>query len=298
MRTCTKMDLASFCVALICIAVVCAIGHILNKKYGLTLVDVDGMIFHPAKTTWCDQSRLVPLANERVFYVNNPKTNASIACLMVLVENSKRTILFSSGNASCITRTLPWIRPLSSMCGCNIIVYDYGGYGCSTGVVSQQSILSDVEAVTQHVIKNCYVNPATLYFMGTSLGGAPSCHIAHLMSTKNKTSIAGVILLMTFTSPVGTVIPAWFTRFVPRFIAQNDLDNYRYIKEIDAGVKFLIVHGKDDSVIPFGNALCLKRVMDSKKMQSTLVAVEGMDHGASTIFQEDVINNAIKNFVL
>ena len=122
---------------------------------------------------------------------------------------------------------------------CNILLFDYRGYGKSEGSPGEQNCYEDAEAVYAWLQANSADTP--LIFHGRSLGGGVASYLA------SRHPAAGLILESTFTS-----IPAMASHqfpLVPSFICTTRFDTLERIQTIDMPV--LILHSPDDEIIPY-----------------------------------------------
>ena len=76
----------------------------------------------------------------------------------------------------------------------NVVLYDYTGYGLSTGAPSELGCYADIESVFTWLVERCHVPVNRILAYGRSLGTGPSVHLA----TKNP--LAGVIIQSGFAS--------------------------------------------------------------------------------------------------
>src|SRR5262249_2940900 len=62
--------------------------------------------------------------------------------------------------------------------GYNLVVWDYRGFGRSTGTPSERGIMDDEEALWRAVTARADVEPTRLVYYGRSFGGAPCIDLA------------------------------------------------------------------------------------------------------------------------
>ncbi len=78
-----------------------------------------------------------------------------------------------------------FLHSLSQRFGVNILVYDYSGYGASTGQTLEANLYADAEAALAELQERyfCPLNRIVLY--GQSIGTAPTVELAthHRVST-------------------------------------------------------------------------------------------------------------------
>jgi fermentation-respiration switch protein FrsA (DUF1100 family) len=62
-------------------------------------------------------------------------------------------------------------------CNINILLFDYRGYGKSTGKPSEAGLYTDAQAVYDYVRTRTDLNQEKIFFFGRSLGGAVALHL-------------------------------------------------------------------------------------------------------------------------
>jgi fermentation-respiration switch protein FrsA (DUF1100 family) len=156
-------------------------------------------------------------------------------------------VIFAHGNAELIDFWPEYLKPLSKN-GIHLLLVEYPGYGRTPGRPSEKSITRAFTAAYDHLIARKTVDPSRIIFFGRSIGGGTICSLA-----KERPS-AGLILLSSFTS---------IRSFAPRyglfpFMIRDPMDNIGLLKEYPGPV--LILHGKQDELIPFAHATALASV--------------------------------------
>ncbi|AOM63569.1 hypothetical protein [Heterosigma akashiwo virus 01] len=101
------------------------------------------------------------------------------------------TILFFHGNRGNVGSSLPMIAMMYFKLNVNVVIFDYRGYGLSSGSPSEDNVYNDTDTVWNY-IKN---NPAlydinNIFLYGRSLGGA----IAFYLAEKMNSVIRGIIV--------------------------------------------------------------------------------------------------------
>jgi fermentation-respiration switch protein FrsA (DUF1100 family) len=181
------------------------------------------------------------------------------ACLLH-GSGARATILFLHGNAGNLTYCFDWALELAAL-PASVLLLDYRGYGKSEGKPSEEGIYRDSEAAYRHLVEKERVSPDRLVVYGISLGGAPACYLA------SRLPCASVVLHSTFTD--GLDMAALKVPFLPvRWFARKTFDNLGRIRAIS--VPKLIVHSRDDEMIPYEMAV---RLADAARAPKTLVTL-------------------------
>lgn len=123
------------------------------------------------------------------FYILDSKINENIACVhLTCTSKPKYTILFSHGNAQDLGEISFFLNYLGSRLSCNILTYDYTGYGRSSGSTNRKNLTSNIEAVWANVKDRYNLDEKSTILYGFSLGSVPTVHLATLVK------FAGVVL--------------------------------------------------------------------------------------------------------
>lgn len=81
----------------------------------------------------------------------------SVACAhFTFDEDARYTIVKSHMNGVDVGQEIRFAVELGVRCGCNVLVYDYSGYGESTGTPSEENMCADVNAVFDELLKRYY----------------------------------------------------------------------------------------------------------------------------------------------
>jgi pimeloyl-ACP methyl ester carboxylesterase len=133
-----------------------------------------------------------------------------------------KTIVMCHGNATDNGAMFPIQVVLAHSLDCNVVVYDYSGYGESGGVPSECATYRDMQAVYDYVIENHVANsPKNVVLYGQSVGSGPCCYLA----AKKDEIVGGMILHSPFTSGMRVLTPS---RYVFQLALQNTLSIFYF----------------------------------------------------------------------
>lgn len=136
-----------------------------------------------------------------VFYVRTRRGNR-VACMYVRnTDSPKFTILFSHGNAVDLGQMSSFFVGLGTRINCNIMAYDYSGYGASTGKPSEANIYADSEAAWQALRTRYGLLPNQIILYGQSIGTACAVDLA------TRHEVAGVVLHSPLMSGMRVAFP-------------------------------------------------------------------------------------------
>lgn len=130
------------------------------------------------------------------------KKNKNIICMHIennCNQNSslpgKKAILYSHENNTDLIRLLPFLIDLSVQNKCNIISYDYRGYGCSSSKSKERNFISSYEYTMNYALNYLNYKIENILLMGRDIGAIHSVIIA----SRNKyNSCKGLILISPY----------------------------------------------------------------------------------------------------
>lgn len=160
---------------------------------------------------------------------------------------SEYVILFSHGNSGNLT-IRHHISRLMLQAGYSVFVYDYQGFGRSTGRPTISGIVSDGTAAYDYLVKERGVDPGKIILYGESLGVSVAAHLSTIRDCKGlilQSGFASLIRIARRNFPLLGIYP---TVLFP----QPALDNVAILR--DSKMPLLIIHGELDRVIPVQHA--------------------------------------------
>lgn len=179
-----------------------------------------------------------------VFKIRTSRNNR-IACAYIrCCPKAKYTVLFSHGNAVDLGQMTSFYIGLGTRINCNILSYDYSGYGVSTGRPSEKNLYADIDAAWAALRNRYGISPQNVILYGQSIGTVPTIDLA------SRYEVGAVVLHSPLTSGMRVAFPetrrSWF------FDAFPSIDK---VPKITAPV--LVIHGMDDEVIDFSHGMAI-----------------------------------------
>ena len=203
--------------------------------------------------------------------------------------NDTYTIIFSHGNAHDLGMCLTYTESIAKALECNLIAYDYTGYGLNYGTPNEENCVEDLHDVFEYLL-SIGVKKEKIILMGHSIGGGVTLsfirkylynkeidryenfdmpyeedddvidfseevnlelneHNTKFNVSQNDNHIAAIILLSTFTNAYD-VVSSHITAVCPCLFP--NVDNIKY-----AECPILIFHGIDDEIINYKQACIL-----------------------------------------
>ncbi len=172
--------------------------------------------------------------------------------------------LWFHGNAGHIGNRLKQLRLLHERIGGSHFLFDYQGFGLSSGKPTLAGIMQDGRDVLDFVRVQGWAEERRIVYFGESLG----CAVVLTVALEQKPD--GVILSAPFYSlrEMGRI------RVPPlAFLVERDLHNARLIGRLKTPL--LVIHGTDDRTVPFQQGYDLYALAPQPK---TFLRVEGGGH--------------------
>ncbi len=199
------------------------------------------------------------------------------------LENARGTALFSHGNGGAISERLESCAMLRRL-GLSVLVYDYGGYGRSTGGSSEERCYKDARAMWQYLTSDLGVPREKVLLFGRSLGGAVTLQLA------TEVRPGAIIVESTFLSM--PEIAQEKARIYPmRLLMRSRFDNAAKVARVSAPV--LLLHSPDDTLIPFRHG---RTLFDLAREPKEFFTLRG-DHHEGFILSEPDYSMALEAFV-
>jgi len=156
------------------------------------------------------------------------------------VKNPKGILLYCHGNAGELDIWGQWGELLANRYSYDVVVWDYRGYGKSSGKRMQQPMLDDGYLFYDYC--KAYFPEDQIMVYGRSLGGFFATHIAKSKPPKLLVLESTPTALIEIAKDKYPFIPAkWLLKF--------KFQNTENIASI--GVPTFFIHGTDDDLIPF-----------------------------------------------
>lgn len=165
----------------------------------------------------------------------------------VHADKPRGTVLFLHGNAGNISHRLDSIAIFHEL-GLDTFIIDYRGYGQSEGKTSEEGTYRDAEAAWEYLVTERGLDPARIVVFGRSLGGAVAAELA--------THHTPAALIVESSFPSVAEMASHLYPFIPvRHMLRLRYPVIDYVTRITSPI--LIVHSRDDDIIPFamGQAL-------------------------------------------
>jgi fermentation-respiration switch protein FrsA (DUF1100 family) len=155
------------------------------------------------------------------------------------------SLLFCHGNAGNVSHRLENVFYLLQT-GFQVLLFDYRGYGHSTGQPSEEGLYQDAVSAWRHLVERADTTSAPRIIFGRSLGGAVAIELA------SRVQADGLIVESTFTS-IRTLARLVLPLPMPELPVKYDsLSKIGQLK-----MPLLAIHGQEDELIPFADGQVL-----------------------------------------
>jgi uncharacterized protein len=194
------------------------------------------------------------------------------------------TVVVFNGNAGNRAYRVPLAKALASR-GLSVLLFDYRGFGDSTGSPSEAGLYDDARAVHEYLTRRSDVRADRLVYFGESLGTAVAVRLAV------EHPPAALILRSPFTSLVDVgrlhypILPVrWLLR-----------DRFRSIDAIErVRPPVLIVAGDRDRIVPLEQS---RQLFEKAPEPRELVVIKGADHNDGELLDGRELIEAVRRFL-
>jgi fermentation-respiration switch protein FrsA (DUF1100 family) len=173
-------------------------------------------------------------------------------------------VLHFHGNAGNISHRLDEAAVLSAA-GLDVLLFDYRGYGRSTGSPGEGGTYQDARAAREALLRQPGVDPARILYLGESLGGAVAVELAGAAPPR------GLVLRSTFTS-VRDMARLHYP-IVPAAVVVDAYPTLSRLRELR--VPLLVIHGDRDDIVPLSHGEAL---LAAAREPKRLEIVRGAGH--------------------
>jgi len=165
------------------------------------------------------------------------------------VADARGTVLFLHGNAGNISHRLDSLEIFHGL-GVNTLIIDYRGYGQSEGSPSEEGLYKDAQAAYRHLVDQRHTDPGRIVVFGRSLGGAVAAR------TAAHHDVGALIVESAFISV--PELGAELYPFLPvRLLSRLQYDTRAHLRRTRDDLPVLVVHSRDDDIIPYRHGLAL-----------------------------------------
>ncbi len=204
----------------------------------------------------------------------NTGDGESLHAWFVPVPQPQGTVLLFHGNAGNISHRLGYLSMLHRL-GYSSFIFDYRGYGKSSGRPSEQGTYRDSEAAWHYLTVVRNIEPRRIALLGESLGGAVAAWLA------SRQQPGALVLASVFISVPD--LGAEIYPFLPvQLLARFDYNTRAYLQNVEAPV--LIAHSREDDIVPYRHGQAL---FEAAREPKTFLEMRG-GHNDSFLFSQEI----------
>ena len=234
-------------------------------------------VFQPSPWEERNWRQLSGLPLEEVWLPMNDTD--SVFAWFVDAGPSQPVLLWCHGNAGNISHRLGNMRELYHR-GLSLLIFDYRGYGQSTGQTTESGMYQDALAGYDFLTQQRKIPPERIMVFGRSLGSGVACEVAIQRSS------AGLIIEGAFPS-IQAMADHHYLGFPAHWFV--DVEFALTEKILKLQVPLLMMHGEKDSVVPMELG---RQVFDQAPEPKRWYVISGAGHndvpyvGGEAYFQQ------------
>ena len=163
------------------------------------------------------------------------------------VPGGATALIYFGGNAEEVSG---FALDAAELPGVSLALFNYRGYGGSTGKPGEAALFADALTIYDHVARRPGVDPKRIVVMGRSLGSGVATYVAA------QRAVTGVVLVTPYDS-IAAVAQANYPFVMVDLLLRHRFDSLARAPSIDAPA--LILAGAADTLIPPSHAAALAR---------------------------------------
>ena len=271
-------------IALLTIAFVMVIGYVGG-----------GILIHDSK--FADETVLCPDLFNDTFDISLPGTKRQVLVIpaddgqkldawLFVVPGAKKLAIVNHGNAGNLS-SRGFVAQALTQAKTNVLLYDYRGYGKSTGPATLHGILEDGQTVYSYARNKLGYSANKIIEYGESIGTAVACQVA---AKENCCALMLFAPLDSLPSAGKWTVP--ILQLYPDFCFAEQLNNLELIKKIHSPI--FIIHGKKDTTL---RAEGSQRLYDAASQPKTLVYLPDSSHSEMSADDGNLYLKSITKFI-
>jgi len=200
-----------------------------------------------------------------------------------IAGQSSQVLLFFHGNAGNISHRLDSIWQFQSL-GLSILIIDYRGYGQSAGRTTEMGMYRDADAAWRYLTESRGIVANDIVIFGRSLGGS----VASRLASENQP--LALIVESSFTS-IPDIAQDLYPWLPARWLSRLNHATREYVRDVRCPI--LVIHSRDDEIIPFRHG---ETIFASANEPRTLLTLRG-GHNDAFLIDESVYVEGLRTFL-
>ena len=194
------------------------------------------------------------------------------------------TVIFCHGNAGNISHRLDTIKLFNSI-NLNVFIFDYRGYGKSSGFPTEKGLYLDAEAAYDYLVMRNGIDKGKITLYGESLGGAVVYDLAL------KRNVSAVITFGTFSSVADMTKVVFPGLPIGKFLSIK-FNTILKIKQVNCPK--LIIHSINDEIVPYSQG---QKLFESARVPKEFYQMRGGHNDAVLLHSREFIKK-IEEFLI
>lgn len=179
------------------------------------------------------------LKYEDIFFESAP--GVKLNGWFVPANGAQGTLLFCHGNAGNISHRIEIINIFRRL-NLNVFIFDYRGYGRSKGSPSEAGLYQDAQAAFEYLLSRKDVDRENIVVYGKSIGANVAIDLVSKVSAKALISEGAFTSARDMGKKLFPYLPV-------KWVITVKYDALAKIKDIS--IPKLIIHSRDDEIVPF-----------------------------------------------
>jgi len=217
-----------------------------------TLLGCNGLFFYPSEKTFFTPHDF-GATYEDVHFTSKDGTQLN-GWFIPAIGPAKGTVIHFHGNAENMTNHYLFVKWFPKE-GFNLFVFDYRGYGASSGKPDRKGMVDDSIAAISYIRQRPDVDSHRILIFGQSLGGALALTA---VAQSSKEGIRAVVVESAFASyrsiareKLGDFWLTWPLQWPLAWLLISDEQSPLPVIKKIAPVPLLVIHGDDDHTVPY-----------------------------------------------
>ena len=275
------------------VIIIIIIFIILAISYRALIKIQNSLLFLPTilqREDYTDQSKK-ELEDKYNIKISDGTINSTNKCkihYMYLKKNSPKLFIFAHGNGGNLNR-IETSNILLLLNYGSVLLFDYRGYGISTGEPTEKGLRDDTLCVWSYATKELGYSAKDIILYGESLGCSIVSWLVYYLLKNNLEPPFGIIMQSGFYS-LKDIVSDIFGSFIS-YLVLYEFDNIKYlkyIKKVRPNYPILLLHSKTDNIINYSHSYRL-----ATETNSQLYEIQG--NHINPVF-DDKVKRLINNF--
>jgi len=201
--------------------------------------------------------------------------------------DAKKLVIINHGNAGDLTNRLFLAKHLI-LSGTQVFLYDYRGYGLSSGKAHLGDLGKDALAAYDFISEKTGVKPEDVILYGESIGSGATSQVARQRKV-------GALIYQSPIDSLPSVAKAGFAilKLYPDWVfLKPHYDNVAYLS--GPHPPLLIIHGQIDTLVPIANALHL---FNKASQSKSMVVLPNCGHNDVGVLDAEKYSQSLKGFI-